>query len=153
MMSNLEKGQKQEEAVSLFPLLVESLRNCPEVILKREIQSHPSCFDLFTSRLSKTHTHQFGRIVFINNTDNSYHCLEQQLGSFKKGCVNPWPCSQHGWLMFGILVWLFQSEQIAGGRLKTGSRYYASSYCTSHILFLQTFHLGKCCEQFYLTVF
>lgn len=32
---------KKEEAVCLLPLLVESLRNGPEVILKKEIHSHP----------------------------------------------------------------------------------------------------------------
>lgn len=55
MMSDLEeKGQKQDEAVCLLPLLAQSLRNCPEVIMKKEIQSYPSCLDLFASHLNST---------------------------------------------------------------------------------------------------
>lgn len=111
-------GLKQEEAVCLFPVLVESLRNCPEVTLKKEIQSHRSCLDLFASHLSKTCTHPFGGMAFIINTDNGYHYLAQQLGSFRKACINPWPCSQHTWLIFRILFWLFPSEEVAGERLK-----------------------------------
>ena len=68
----------------VFPVLVESFRNCSEVILKKEIQSHRSCLDLFASHLSKTHTYPFGGMAFIINTDNGYHYLAQQLGSFGK---------------------------------------------------------------------
>lgn len=122
-----------------FPQLTESLRNHPEVILIKDTQSHPSCFDPISSHLTRAHTPVWWKSL-INNTDNGYHYLEQQSGSFKKACVHPWPHSQHGWLIFGILVWLFLSRELAGERLKIGRERHASSYYTNRILLLQTFH-------------
>lgn len=122
MMSDLEEGSWSRKKLCAYFLC---WLNLLEIALRSLWKKKSSLIlHALTSCLivkQDTHTHQIGGIAFIINTDNGYHYFAQQLGSFSKACINPWPCSKHTWLIFRVLFWLFPSEEVAGERLKVGN--------------------------------